>query len=159
SAAPAAPPAHAAPALQKANPVAHQTYDYNKTDRIPLDQLPWPQSPTHMPHPVRAAQVVTTALAALGLFLAIFGSAAGNPEAVGALVFGFFPTWIAAAASLRFAQRSRTAHTTVMICGAIEMLFGLAGMLNHTPPGLLGFLCGAAAMAILTRPSARAWFA
>ncbi len=139
--------------------MAHQTYDYDKTDRIPLDQLPWAQSADHMPHPVRAAQFTTIALAALGLFLSIFGSTAGNPEAVGALVFGFLPTWIAATASLRFTQRSRTAHTTVIICGAIEILFGLAGMLNHTPPGLLGLLCGLTTSAMLTRPSARAWFA
>ncbi|RDI63235.1 hypothetical protein [Nocardia pseudobrasiliensis] len=139
--------------------MAHQTYDYDKTDRIPLDQLPWPQSPADMPYPVRAAQFATIALAAFGLFLSIFGSTAGNPEAVGALVFGFLPTCIAAAACLRFAQRGRIAHTTVIICGAIEILFGLAGMLNHTPPGLLGLLCGLTTSATLTRPSARAWFA
>ncbi|MCM6777284.1 hypothetical protein NDR87_27735 [Nocardia sp. CDC159] len=140
--------------------MSHNVSGHDRTDTLPFTRLPWPDEPhlAAMPRSVRTAQITTLLFAALGIILAVTGSAAGNLEHAGEIAFTFVPGWIAAIPCLRFSHRGSTTRTTAIVCGTLELLFGLAGTLNQTPPGLLGVLCGLTTIACLTRPSARAWF-
>ncbi|MFI6866697.1 hypothetical protein [Nocardia sp. NPDC050406] len=127
----------------------------------PYGYQPYAQPPTHpttMPGPVRAAQIISWLFGGTGLALAILAAALGKYELCGMLVAGFLPAFFLALFAFAYSVNGNGLRVASIIFASIGILWGLSGMSQQMPPGLLGFAASLAIVILLAQGSAGAWF-
>ncbi|MGQ4599697.1 hypothetical protein [Nocardia sp. R6R-6] len=114
--------------------------------------------PTRMPRPVRAAQIISWLFGGLGVALAVLAGAMNKPELCGALIGGFLPAFFLALFACGFTVNGNGVRVAAIVFAGVGILWGLSGMSQGRPPGLLGFGASLAIVILLSQRSAGAWF-
>ncbi|MFE3193083.1 hypothetical protein ACFXHA_29005 [Nocardia sp. NPDC059240] len=145
-----------APAAQSipyppAGPHGYNTYGYHPYAQI----RPYP---TTMPKGVRAAQIISWAFGGLGIALSILAGVLGNYELCGTLIAGFLPAFFLALFAFGFTVNGNGIRVASIIFASVGILFGLGGMAQLKPPGLLGLAASITILILISKNSAADWF-
>ncbi|MBF6346032.1 hypothetical protein [Nocardia cyriacigeorgica] len=128
-------------------------------DAWPAPQDPMSQDfPRTMPAPVRAAQIISWVFGAVGAALMAVAVSADNWELVGALIGGYLPAVFLVILALGFGVNGNGVRVAAIVAASFGILFGLGGLAQGLPPGLLGLGMCLAIVILLSQRSAADWF-
>ncbi|WP_369023354.1 hypothetical protein [Nocardia cyriacigeorgica] len=128
-------------------------------DAWPAPQDPMSQDfPRTMPAPVRAAQIISWVFGAVGAALMAVAVSADNWELVGALIGGYLPAVFLVILALGFGVNGNGVRMAAIVAASFGILFGLGGLAQGLPPGLLGLGMCLAIVILLSQRSAADWF-
>ncbi|WP_043653423.1 hypothetical protein [Nocardia thailandica] len=127
--------------------------------RLDDDLLDDDVPPGGMPGTVRGARLIALVSAAVGVVLIAVTLALGKNASLGWVALGYLPTFALATLSATFGRAGERVRLCAVALAAIGGLSAFSGILTGLPPGAVGIVAGGATVGMLTRPSARAWFA
>ncbi|MCM6774785.1 hypothetical protein NDR87_25425 [Nocardia sp. CDC159] len=111
-----------------------------------------------MPAPVRAAQLLALAMAALGIACtASAGWLLGSRLAL-ITALGFVPSWLLGLLALAFGAVGESIRVGAVLLSGLNMLWTVPAITAGHPPGWLGPAASVIVIVLLFRPSARRWF-
>ncbi|MEU5409474.1 hypothetical protein [Nocardia asteroides] len=111
-----------------------------------------------MPGTVRGARLIACVATAVGLVLLVITIALGTDGSLGALLANYLPTFALAPVTLLFGRGGELVRRAAIGVAAVAGLVSCTGILTGLPPGAVGIVANGAVVALLLRPSARAWF-
>ncbi|MBF6289403.1 hypothetical protein [Nocardia cyriacigeorgica] len=126
------------------------------------DAWPAPQDsrefPRTMPAPVRAAQIISWVFGAMGAALMAVAVSVDNWELVGALIGGYLPAVFLVILAFGFGVNGNGVRVAAIVAASFGIVFGLGGLTQGLPPGLLGLGMCLAIVILLSQRSAADWF-
>ncbi|MEU0541191.1 hypothetical protein ABZ319_15095 [Nocardia sp. NPDC005978] len=113
-----------------------------------------------MPASVRAARIITLVFAGLGVLLVVTLLATGKTSMAMRDGLGYLPTILLGALALRFVRGAERIRLYAISVATVQALLGLAVFAKVIlPPGPLATIAGVVVVVLLTRASAKQWFA
>lgn len=114
--------------------------------------------PHTMPAPVRAAQIISWVFGAVGAALMAVAVSVDNWELVGALIGGYLPAVFLVILAFGFGVNGNGVRVAAIVAASFGIVFGLGGLTQGLPPGLLGLGMCLAIVILLSQRSAADWF-
>ncbi|MFC4126948.1 hypothetical protein [Nocardia rhizosphaerae] len=111
-----------------------------------------------MPGPVRGARLIALVATLVGAVLIVVTVALDMPGSLTTLLAGYLPTFALAPLVLLFGRGGDRVRQVTIAVAAIAALVSSTGILTGLPPGAVGIVANGAILALLLRPSAKAWF-
>ncbi|WP_280348184.1 hypothetical protein [Nocardia neocaledoniensis] len=114
--------------------------------------------PGLMPGTVRGARLIALVATLVGMVLIVLTVALGTDGSLGTLVAGYLPSLALAPLSLLFGRGGDRVRQAAVALAGLAALVSSTGILTGLPPGAVGIVANGAILALLLRPSAKAWF-